>query len=72
MHPKMGTDMRRPLLPSWRYSHLEFSTDSLSEGGRFSVAILYEVASRPKVVWLNYGIVIWLHAKAIDGNGGLR
>jgi hypothetical protein len=29
IQPKIGTEMRRPLFPSRRYSHLESSTDCL-------------------------------------------
>lgn len=33
IQPKIGTETRRPLFPSWRYSHFELAMLSLSLGG---------------------------------------
>lgn len=40
IHPKMGTETRRPELPSWRYSAFEFSRDSLSRAGRLLAMVM--------------------------------
>lgn len=61
MHPKMGTEIVRPLFPRVRYSHLELSTDSWRALGIDD--ILSVVYCKVTVVTriINESLSIWYH-----------
>lgn len=62
MHPKMGTEMRRPDLPKLRYSHLDASREAFRCAGSWediSIGMTEneECEMRCKLPYLMYSVV---------------